>query len=205
MAKKGLSYEEKRKRMLEFFYEKKEVFSQKELEQMLPKSKGIVFQSVKEVLFSLRDDGLVDNDKIGSGQFFWALPSKAGQTRQVQIDKLQKQLDETKEKKADLHKRKREALDSRTPNADRKKKLARFSESKNILNELDQKLSKFATSDPERIKKLDQGAQVCKQAANRWTDNIHCLLSFYKSKRPETTEVEFYKYFDLPADFDELS
>ena len=40
----------------------------------------VVSQSIKEVLQSLCDDGLVDSDKIGAGNFFWALPSKAGQT-----------------------------------------------------------------------------------------------------------------------------
>ncbi len=34
-------------------------------------------QSVKEVLQSLVDDNLVDFDKIGSGNFYWALPSNA--------------------------------------------------------------------------------------------------------------------------------
>lgn len=34
-------------------------------------------QSVKDVLQSLVDDSLVDFDKIGSGNFYWALPSNA--------------------------------------------------------------------------------------------------------------------------------
>jgi len=39
--KRGLSLEEKRKRMLEIFYEKKEFFHLKELEKIAPKQKGI--------------------------------------------------------------------------------------------------------------------------------------------------------------------
>jgi len=42
--------------------------------------KKLVPQTVKEVLDAIVADGLVDNDKIGAGNFFWALPSKAGQT-----------------------------------------------------------------------------------------------------------------------------
>ena len=38
----------------------------------------LVLQSVKDVLQSLCDDNLVDFDKIGSANFHWALPSKAG-------------------------------------------------------------------------------------------------------------------------------
>ena len=34
-------------------------------------------QSVKEVLQSLVDDGLVDSERIGTSNYFWAFPSKA--------------------------------------------------------------------------------------------------------------------------------
>ena len=34
-------------------------------------------QSVKDVLQSLVDDGLVDSDRIGTSNYFWAFPSKA--------------------------------------------------------------------------------------------------------------------------------
>ena len=46
---------------------------------MAPKEKGITLQSVKEVLQSLVDDGMVDTDKIGTSVYFWAFPSKASQ------------------------------------------------------------------------------------------------------------------------------
>lgn len=34
-------------------------------------------QSVKDVLQSLVDDGLVDSERIGTSNYFWAFPSKA--------------------------------------------------------------------------------------------------------------------------------
>lgn len=39
--KRGLSFEEKRNRMMEIFFEKKEFFHLKELEKLAPKLKGI--------------------------------------------------------------------------------------------------------------------------------------------------------------------
>ena len=33
--------------------------------------------SVKEVLQSLVDDGLVDTDRVGTSNYFWSFPSKA--------------------------------------------------------------------------------------------------------------------------------
>lgn len=49
----------------------------KELEKTLPKAKGIVSQSVKEVLQSLVDDRLVQGEKIGTSNYFWSFPSTA--------------------------------------------------------------------------------------------------------------------------------
>ena len=46
---------------------------------MCQKEKGITSMSVKEILQSLVDDGMVDTDKIGTCVYFWAFPSKASQ------------------------------------------------------------------------------------------------------------------------------
>ena len=84
--KKGLSLEDKRKRMMEIFYETKDVFLLKDIEKIAPKTKGITSMSVKDVLTSLVDDGLVDSDKIGTSVYFWAFPSKATQVRKRKIE-----------------------------------------------------------------------------------------------------------------------
>jgi len=78
--------------MTEYFYEKvppisdvpsshpsakKDYFQLKELERILPKAKGIVSQSVKEVLQSLVDDRLVQGEKVGTSNYFWSFPSTA--------------------------------------------------------------------------------------------------------------------------------
>ena len=48
MGKKGLSLDEKRKRILDIYYERKEVFNLKEIEKIGAK-KGVVFQCIKDV------------------------------------------------------------------------------------------------------------------------------------------------------------
>ena len=48
MGKKGLSLEEKRQKILEIYWEKKEVFNLKEIEK-LGSQKGVVFQTIKDV------------------------------------------------------------------------------------------------------------------------------------------------------------
>ena len=96
--KKGLSLEDKRKRMMEIFYETKDVFLLKDREKSAPKSKGITPMSVKDVLTSLVDDGLVDTDKIGTSVYFWAFPSKASQARKRKLETAEDSLLKVKHK-----------------------------------------------------------------------------------------------------------
>lgn len=65
--------------MHKFFSLQKDFFQLKELERLCQKEKGITSMSVKEILTSLVDDGMVDTDKIGTSVYFWAFPSKASQ------------------------------------------------------------------------------------------------------------------------------
>jgi Fe2+ or Zn2+ uptake regulation protein len=70
-SKRGLNAEEKRKRMLEFFHEKQEFFQLKEVEKLCSSEKGITLNTVKDILTSLVDDGLVDSEKIGISIYYW--------------------------------------------------------------------------------------------------------------------------------------
>lgn len=45
-----------------------------ELEKVAPKLKGIVANSVKDVIQKLLDDGLIDSDKIGTSVYYWSFP-----------------------------------------------------------------------------------------------------------------------------------
>lgn len=96
--KRGVSAEEKRARLLELFYEKKEFFQLKDLEKIAPKEKGIVVGSVKETLQYLVDNGSVDTDKIGLSVYYWAFPSKAINIRKRKITELEEQTSDTKKK-----------------------------------------------------------------------------------------------------------
>jgi len=106
--KKGVSFDDKRLRLLEIF-SRAEVFTLKEIEKIGSKEKGIVEQTIKDVLQTLVDDGLVETDKIGAGNFYWALPSKAGNSRRSQISKLQGEIQLKAAATSELEKRKRES------------------------------------------------------------------------------------------------
>ncbi len=97
--------EEKRKGMMEIFYEKKDFFQLKELEKIAPKEKGIVQGTVKDVVQSLVDDGMVDTDKIGTSVYFWALPSKAINMKKQKLVQLESQSQELKKLRLDVEAR----------------------------------------------------------------------------------------------------
>ena len=101
--KRGLSIEEKRERMLELFYDKKDFFLLKELEKIAFKEKGIVSQSVKDVVQSLVDDDMINSDKIGSSVYFWAFPSNASVTKNRKLAELRSKLLKSKDQKDSIN------------------------------------------------------------------------------------------------------
>uniref|UniRef100_A0A453KJS5 Mnd1 HTH domain-containing protein n=1 Tax=Aegilops tauschii subsp. strangulata TaxID=200361 RepID=A0A453KJS5_AEGTS len=99
--KRGLSLEEKREQMLQIFYESQDFYLLKELEKMGPK-KGVISQSVKDVVQSLVDDDLVLRDKIGTSVYFWSLPSCAGNQLRTTYNKLESDLSNSKKRYMEL-------------------------------------------------------------------------------------------------------
>ncbi|XP_068961679.1 meiotic nuclear division protein 1 homolog [Petaurus breviceps papuanus] len=174
--KKGLSAEEKRTRMMEIFFETKDVFQLKDMEKIAPREKGITAMSVKEVLQSLVDDGMVDSERIGTSNYFWAFPSKALHAR----------------------KRKLETLSTQEERASLSKNLASLRQQK---EQLKAELEKYKDCDPEVVEEMRQATKVAKDAANRWTDNIFTIKSWAKRKFGfEESKID--KNFGIPEDFD---
>ena len=131
--KRGLSLEEKRQRLLDIFYEKRDFFLLKELEKIGPKEKGIVSQSVKDVLQSLVDDDLVDSDKIGTSVYFWALPSKATVVRKRKLSDLQTRCEESSKRCKIIHSTILELSKDRKESLERTETLKRFGLTANNL------------------------------------------------------------------------
>lgn len=44
--------------------------------------------------------------------------------------------------------------------------------------------------------------KTCKDAVNRWTDNIYNVLTFIKKQRPDMQDSQLLEYFGLEKDFD---
>ncbi|KAF0986553.1 hypothetical protein HZS_4543, partial [Henneguya salminicola] len=195
--KRGLSLEEKRKKLLELFYEKKEFFQLKELERIAPKEKGITSMSVKEVLQSLVDDNLVDSDKIGTSIYYWAFPSKAVMARKNQIDKLNSEVEDGIKKIKESVKILAQCKCGKEESEERSQLIESY-ESINLRHkEFETELSKYDECNPKILEEIKNHCSEIKDATNRWTDNIYTISDYCKNKL-FIEKKDINSYFNIP-------
>ena len=209
-TKRGLNVEEKRKRMLDFFYEKQDFFQLKEIETQCSAEKGITQQTIKDILTSLTDDGLVDTDKIGTSVYYWALPSKAIKSRQDKIQQIESDFEVEKSKNEELKKKlepyikDKENQDEESDKCEdeqRSKLQDEIAEAQEKLRKMQKELDTYKANDPEAYEKMVAQIKLSKKACNRWIENIESLKSWLKNKfRVEESVIN--KQFEIPSDLD---
>ena len=195
--RKGLSLDEKRDKLLEVYYEKKEVLNLKEIEKWGAK-KGVVLQTIKDVNQSLIDDNLVETDKIGIGAFFWAFPSKGFQVRKnlvVDYDrKIQACQAETQQVQAEIDKAQ---SDRDGKGGNREKTQSELEEATKLRDQLQLELKQFERSDPKILDKISKDTKIAKEAINRWTDNLYVIMQWIQQSRPEASASDLEKQFPI--------
>ncbi|XP_078119877.1 meiotic nuclear division protein 1 homolog [Sander vitreus] len=199
--KKGLSLEEKRSRMMEIFFETKDVFQLKDIEKIAPKTKGITPMSVKDVLQSLVDDNMVDCERVGTSNYYWAFPSKALHARKKKLEELQSQISEAKQRKVSVEKAVEKAKVGRQDTKERSSLLQELQALKEERTQLQAELDKYRECDPEVIEEIRKSNVVAKEAVSRWTDNIFAIKSWTK-KKFSFDDSHINKAFGIPEDFD---
>ncbi|GFZ42399.1 hypothetical protein JCM24511_00114 [Saitozyma sp. JCM 24511] len=222
MAPRGLSAAEKKVKMLEIFHETAEFFTLKELEKVAPKNKGIISQSVKDVLQELMDDGLVCFDKIGTSNYFWSFPSAAGAIalpsaidgdgadradrlplqKEAAVDKARKELDTLSTKITETSAALGDAAKGREETNDRRKLLASLSEQQSTSDSLRSELAAFTAADPAMYDRKRVAGGVCRDAAYRWTDNTIILLQFACSLGADESELR--QHLNIGEEWEDL-
>ncbi|KZT29186.1 meiotic nuclear division protein 1 [Neolentinus lepideus HHB14362 ss-1] len=204
MAPRGLSAEEKRVRLLELFHETKDFFQLKELEKLGPKMKGIVSQSVKEVLQSLVDDGLVSTDKVGSSNFFWSFPSQRGTVMQNRLETVKEARDTHRKQLAELRATIEKERAERPESNDRAAALQRLSDLKKELQALEGELVQYGACDPVKVEEKKRALVLAKEAAIRWTDNYSMLLSHF-CRQNLIDPADIRRYLDIDEEYEDIS
>ncbi|KAL9440791.1 hypothetical protein AB3S75_019459 [Citrus x aurantiifolia] len=203
--KRGLSLEEKRGKILEIFYESQDFYLLKELEKLGPK-KGVITQSVKDVVQSLVDDDLVLKDKIGTSVYFWSLPSCAGNQLRNVYRKLESDLQSSKKRHTELVEQCNALKKGREESDEREEALEELKAIELKHNELKDEMGQYADNDPAAFKAMKNAIEVAHAAANRWTDNIFTLQQWCSNNFPQAKEEleQMYKDVGIPEDFDYL-
>ncbi|NXY20903.1 MND1 protein, partial [Atrichornis clamosus] len=182
-------------------FAQKDVFQLKDIEKIAPKEKGITPMSVKEILQSLVDDGMVDSDRIGTSNYFWAFPSKAFHARKRKLEELESQFAESSQKKEALQKSIEKSKIGREDTAERAALMEELAALRQKKEQLKTEIEKYRECDPDVVEEMRQTNKVAKEAANRWTDNIFSIKSWAKRKFGfEESRID--KGFGIPEDLD---
>lgn len=197
-----MSLEDKRAKLLEMYYEKKEVLNLKEVEKFGAK-KGIVLQSVKDVNQSLIDDNLVETDKIGIGTFFWALPSKGFQVRKNLIEDYDKKIENAKKEIEETEAAIIRETEARVSNdGEREKMIEELEKARKTRADLEVQLKQFERSDPKILLKIADDTKISKDSINRWTDNLFLILQWIQNSKPGFTQKELEGSFPIYRNLD---
>ncbi|KAM1178608.1 hypothetical protein ACFX13_018218 [Malus domestica] len=203
--KRGLSLDEKREKMLQIFYDSQDFFLLKELEKSGPK-KGVISQSVKDVIQSLVDDDLVFKDKIGTSVYFWSLPSTAGNQLRNVYSRLESDLKSSKKRHAELIDQCNALKKGREDSDERDEALAELKAIELKHNELKDEVAQYADNDPAAFEEMKKEIEVAHSAANRWTDNIFTVRQWCANNFPQAKEQleNLYNEIGITEDFDYL-
>lgn len=201
MSKRGLSNDEKKKRMLEFFHEKQEFFQLKDVEKLCSQEKGITVQTIKDILLSLVDDGLIESDKIGTSTYYWSLPSRALNKRQYDISMIEKKLKEEIEKNSYYKEMLKNYQTSPDDEEERQNLLKQYKllvdQRQNYFKELDL----LKENDPNIYQDMLNSMDETKKACNTWIENIFSLKSWLTNKF-KVDQRTVNKQFEIPEDLD---
>ncbi|KAF9985603.1 hypothetical protein BGZ75_002750 [Mortierella antarctica] len=203
LSRKGLSAADKRTKLLELLHESCTFHKLQELEKTAPKLKGIVQQSVKDVLQSLVDDGLVTVEKIGTSNYYWSFPSAVQQSKHAKLESLREELQRLENGNAELEATIQNVSGGREDSDHRRELMAQLVEAEALDAELQKELKQYSDSDPTLLEAQKKYSQVAKEAVNRWTENIFTFQSYCVSNF-NIDRHEFNLNFGISDDMDTL-
>ena len=176
------------------------MFKLKELEK-LGKKAGVVEQTVKEVLQSLVDDNLVNQDKVGSNNVFYSFPSANMVRLKAEIKDLNDAEAKMKENIVEVEKEIEKLHKTRPQNDKRKREMSEFVQLKKQKKKNEEELQVWQKNDPAVLDKIESKIKVARDAVNRWTDNIWAMES-YLVKKKNLDRKTVKKFLGLTDSFD---
>jgi len=203
--RKGMSAEDKRTALLGMYHSSKTVYTLHEVEKEGPKT-GVVRSAVLDVNQQLVDDGLVETDKIGSTGYYWSFPSKRVQNVSLQSSSLEEEIKSETAELAETHKKIKVVRECRVESAGRDAQLKQLLSLKQEIAALEGQVEVLKENDPEEVARQTAIVDMCKMAANRWTDNLLELRSWLVKKKGMSSKeaVNTLKQMGVPENLEYL-
>lgn len=144
--------------------------------------------------------------KIGVSTYYWSFPAEATVAVREAAERLGKQRQELSEQKAALEAevKERSAAGGASAEAECERLEAVLEELGAKEAGLGKEVQAASSCDPERYRKMKEGATTARDSANRWIENIWALESWMKKKfsgREEELKQHF-KSQGVPEDLD---
>ncbi|KAI5159841.1 hypothetical protein NEAUS03_0636 [Nematocida ausubeli] len=176
---KPLSMEEKTKRVLSLLQEKDDVFNMKDLEKICQKEKGVVPQSMKEVLDILISERKAKEKKVGATKYYWSFRSDLKLHKEAEIRKL---IDEN----ASLSKNKEilaeelSTLKENRSSPEREEMIKQLEEKKKELESVNQTVAVMNENDPAKIESLKEELSNVQKDLDEWAEAFNALQCYIR-------------------------
>ncbi|UYI26626.1 meiotic nuclear division protein 1-like protein [Encephalitozoon cuniculi] len=192
--------DQKKSILLEIIRGSKSFFKLQELESLGSK-KGIVVNTIKEILQQLVDDGLVTAEKVGTSNLYWSFASEGVQKKKLRCKEL---MEECERMSQDIC-RKREYIENEKMSKHYTEERNELENKLNALMKIEQdqreELGKFEETDPIAYDKLVADRKEMADECNRIIDNVFIIQDYICSKFP-MEKSEFNSSFGIPPDLD---
>ncbi|AFN83965.1 putative meiotic recombination protein [Encephalitozoon romaleae SJ-2008] len=200
MATVKMKADQKKTILLEIIRGSRSFFKLQELENLGSK-KGIVANTIKEILQQLVDDGLVTVEKVGTSNLYWSFASEGVQKKNLKFKEL---VEECKSMSEEILKKKKHLENERISKnytEERKELESKLNALAKIEEEQKEELSKFEETDPTIYDKFVDDRKEIVDEYNKIIDNIF-IIQDYVCNKFSMEKPEFNSNFGIPQDLD---
>lgn len=134
-------------------------------------------------------------EKIGISNYYWSFPSEASVKIESELVSIERSIEEVAFKRVEIEGHLKKARIGKEESEARTVMTRELKEIDEAMSVCDRELAKYKENDPEAYKTLCETVKSSTAAANRWLDNMECLLSWCK-KQFSGREEDIVKFFN---------
>lgn len=200
MAKR-MMIEEKRQAILDIFEKSRSFYKMQELEKIGSREKGIVENTIKDVVTGLLHDDLISGDKIGTSIYYWGNHNRARHRKMIENKKTYEEMEKIKEAISKAQEDLRREEESKPQSEKRKELLSTLKDLEKEEEDQSILLKGYSSLGVEEIQKMKDELESIKKEINTLTDNIFMLQDYVCSKFG-MDKKEFNESFGVSPEMD---